>query len=134
MRAYRVTLLYDDAGSDPVRGAFALRHPARKRVHGVIGIGVLATLVSASCSSYADLLRPPAPERGMSTCFFDVGDTVKRGGVGAAVPEPGSGVAGVADKVNGSASIEIEVSPNGVVTITSSRNGVQSAPTSCILP
>ncbi len=95
---------------------------------------MLAALASVSCSSYADLLRPPAPEPGMSTCSFGVGDTVKRGGVGAVVPEPGSGVAGVADKVNGSASIEIEVSLDGVVTITSSRNGIRSAPTSCVLP
>jgi hypothetical protein len=105
---------------------------ARINRHGIL-IGAFI-LLTVSCSSYGGVLQPPIGGGGLPTCSFDVGDTVRRGGAGAAVPEPGNGVAGVADKVNGSASIEIEVALNGVVTITSSKNGVQSAPTSCVLP
>jgi hypothetical protein len=117
------------------RGEFPLRDLARTYLYGRIAIGVVATLMAVSCSSYADMLRPPIAGRDVPTCSFDVGDTVTRGGVGAVVPERGSGVSGFADKVNGrSSSIEIDVAPDGVVTITWSKNGVESAPKSCVLP
>jgi hypothetical protein len=118
-----------------VRGAFALRSLARKHANGIIAIGVVATVMAVSCSSYADMMRPPRAGRDVPTCSFDVGDTVRRGGVGAVVPERGSGVSGFADKLNGrSSSIEIDVALDGVVRITWSKNGVESAPKSCVLP
>ncbi len=53
----------------------------------------------------------------LAVCDFDVGDTIRRGGVGAAVPPPGQGVVGTADGITKSSTIQIETSLAGIVTI-----------------
>jgi hypothetical protein len=62
--------------------------------------------------------KPATGEPRLPTCPFDVGDTVDRGGIGAAVPPRGEGVAGFLDGPSESYEIQIETSLDGVVTIT----------------
>jgi hypothetical protein len=59
---------------------------------------------------------------------------VRRGNVGALVPEPGHGVQGYADGPDGSETISIIVGGNRIVTIITGRNGLTSTPEYCVLP
>jgi hypothetical protein len=57
-------------------------------------------------------LTPAVP-----TCQFEVGDTVFRGGIGAAVPVRGEAVGGYADGPSGGTEITITTTLTGLVTI-----------------
>src|SRR6266566_2143038 len=89
-------------------------------LHRVVVAGVISILIS--CSSYGSDSVP------LSSCSFNIGDSVKRGPVGAVVPVRGESVNGFADTTSGSASIEIKTSDGGLVTISTTENGVKASP------
>ena len=92
----------------------------------IVAVGATAILIS--CSSYGSGSRP------LPACSFKVGDSVRRGTVGAIVPVRGESVNGFADGPSSSSSIEITTSNDGVVTISTAQNGVSASPEVCQLP
>jgi dipeptidyl aminopeptidase/acylaminoacyl peptidase len=79
--------------------------------------GSAARQVSHFPTGSGGLTWRPIPIGSLPVCPFGVGDTIRRGGVGAAVPPPGRGVVGTADGIAKSSTIQIETSLDGVVTI-----------------
>jgi hypothetical protein len=76
----------------------------------------------------------PSRSDTLAVCDFDVGDSVFRNEVGAAVPPRGQGVVGNGDDVYRFASIQIETSEDGIVTITSEATGQAETVERCALP
>ncbi len=97
------------------------------RLHGFM-MAVGATAILISCSSYGSGSDP------LPACPFKIGDTVRRGTVGAVVPVRGESVSGHGDGPSSSPSIEITTSADGVVTISAAQNGVGASPEVCQLP
>jgi hypothetical protein len=73
----------------------------------------------------------PTPTIGV--CDFQIGDIVRRGGTGAAVPPRGRFAAAIADGAVG-VELTISTSKDGVVTISTSINAAPSQDEVCKLP
>jgi hypothetical protein len=93
------------------------------------GVVILAS-VSLAPSAPSRAARP----RGIPVCDFQVGDSVFRGNVGAAVPPPGQGVVGNSDGPSTFSEITVETSKDGVVTIAGRQDDVTFDPETCLLP
>jgi hypothetical protein len=89
-----------------------------------VAITVLAIALSGStaCSTGPGTAHPKLP-----ICTFKVGDTIRRDGVGAVVPDLGKAVNANADFVNsGFAELTISTTNGGIVTVHSSSSSDSS--------